>query len=175
VRFALRPRSVGKAFLTFSLHQILGTWGIPVFAYYLGYSIFETIRRVGGNPPFHYLYWVLTETPYFPVQISLGLWFGWTLNRRLGHRAMVWVWVLPFLILTCALLAYPTLTIRYQSVIERVSKEGSSLSFYFGWGCQPKNRCLDQLVTTMPFYTAAAYSIGAALARKSTRVQNADV
>jgi len=34
---------------------------------------------------------------------------------------------------------------------------------YFGWGCRPKERCIDQLVITMPFYASVAYSLGARL------------
>jgi hypothetical protein len=73
---------------------------------------------------------------------------------------MVWVWVIPGLILCYALVAAPNLSPDSASVL--MHSDGM-ISRYFGWACQPRNGCLDQLVITMPFYTAAAYSIGARL------------
>jgi hypothetical protein len=37
---------------------------------------------------------------------------------------------------------------------------------YFGWGCGGVHPCFDQAAITLLFYAAAAYSIGALLARK---------
>lgn len=168
----ISSQSWAKSLVIFCAHQIIGTWGIPIFAYSLGNSIFEMFRMFSVHPSFRHLHWILTETPYYPVQVALGLWFGWMLNRRLGHGSMVWIWVLPFLILSCVLIAFPTFTTSFQSVMQRGNSGQPSLSYYLGWGCQPKNHCLDQLAITMPFYTAAAYSIGAALARKSSQVRS---
>jgi hypothetical protein len=36
---------------------------------------------------------------------------------------------------------------------------------YFGWGCRPELRCFVQLAVTLPFYTAASYSLAAFLSR----------
>lgn len=151
------PRSV----LAFVGHQFLGTWGVAFFAYYLGSSIFELLNLLGGHYSMRGLHWILTETPFFPLQITLGFYFGWALCRRLLHRSMVWVWIIPAMILCYALVAIPTLTPHTTSVLVRGS---GRLSHYFGWGCQPKDGCLDQLLITMPFYVATAYSVGAWLA-----------
>lgn len=150
-----------KRVLVFLIHQFVGTWGIAFFAYFLGSSIFELPSVFGRTYSMRSLHWILTETPYFPVQISLGLYFGWLLGRRFKHRSMLWVWVIPALILCYAVVAVPTLTPQATSVLVQT---GGPLSHYFGWGCQPKDRCLDQLLITMPFYVATAYSIGAWLA-----------
>jgi len=152
-----------KSVLIFVMHQLLGTWGIALFAYFLGSSVLELFGLFGRPYSMRPLHWILTETPFFPVQIALGLYSGWLLGRRLKHRSMLWVWILPGLVLSYALVAVPTLTPALTSVLDQ---SGGPLSHYFGWGCQPKNRCLDQLLITMPFYAAVAYSLGAWLARK---------
>jgi hypothetical protein len=116
------------------------------------------------RPLFH----ILTETPYFPAQIALGFWSGWFLGKRFRHRSMTYVWVLPLLVLGYAMVAIPTLSPEFTSVL---THQQSPFSHYFGWGCQPKNGCIDQLVTTMPFYAAASYSLGALLALKTKQIR----
>jgi hypothetical protein len=152
----------------FAAHQLAGTFGVAVFAYLLGISLFHFIALFGKQYPMRILYHTLTETPYFPVQIVLGLWFGWLLGMRLRHRSMTYVWVLPFLVLVYAVFTIPTLTPGPTSVL---APPQSPFSHYFGWGCQPQNHCIDQLVTTMPFYASAAYSLGAWLAFKRIQVR----
>jgi hypothetical protein len=73
------------------MHQFIGTWGTAVVAYFLGASLLDLLGHFGWNPPMRYPYWILTETPYYPVQIALGLYFGVLLGHRLHHRSMVWV------------------------------------------------------------------------------------
>src|SRR3954454_23894141 len=79
---------------------------------------------------------------------------------------MLWVWVLPLAVLCFALIAFNP---EWTSVLARPSTVGSRLSHYFGWGCQPRAHCLDQLVITMPFYSSVAYSLGALLARNALK------
>ena len=147
-----------KNVLVFAIHQIVGTWGIAIFAYYLGSSSFELLNAFGRPYSMRPLHWILTETPFFPVQIILGLYCGWLVGRRFRHRSMLWVWVIPALILSYAVVAVPTLTPQMTSVL---AQTGGPLGHYFGWDCQPKDGCLDQLLLTMPFYVATAYSLGA--------------
>lgn len=153
------------------MHQLIAVCGIAIFAYFLGVSIFEeTLPLIfHRNYSIRYLQWSLTETPYFPIQIGLGFYFGWMLSRRLHHQSMLWVWVIPFLNLCYALLFVPTLTPGLTSVMVRAGANQSVLSHYFGWGCQPKDHCLDQLFTTMPLYVSAAYSVGALFGRVRLR------
>ena len=110
---------------------------------------------------------LLTELHYFPMQIILALWTGWSFGRRFQHRSMLWVWVLPFLLLCYAVVAIPTLApdIVFTSVITQATGNHSSLSHYFGSGCLVENGCIDQLIITMPFYVSVFYSLGALLAR----------
>ena len=112
-------------------------------------------------------YLLLSGRPYFPIQIGLALVLGWICGRHLWHKSMVWVWVLPFAILCYAFIAIPTVTphlpSRYQAGIGE-----SRVSHYFGWGCGPWNYCHDQAGITLPFYIAAAYSLGALFARRAS-------
>jgi hypothetical protein len=108
----------------------------------------------------------MAETPYFPIQIAIGTGLGWTLYRRLQHGSMLWAWVVPLLILLYAVIAIPALDPEIASVFNQSEGIPSRLSHYFGWGCQLRDRCFDQILITLPSYTAVAYSIGAALARK---------
>jgi len=152
-----------KPVLLFVMHQFLGTWGIAMSAYFFGGLWFDLLIQFGWLGSMRHLHWILTETPFFPLQIALGLYSGWYLNRRLNHRSMVWVWILPGLILCYAVVAIPTLFPRLTSVL---AVSSNPLSHYFGWGCRPKDGCLDQLLVTMPFYAATAYSSGAWIAQQ---------
>jgi hypothetical protein len=161
-----------KGVLVFVLHQLIGTWGVAVAAVPLAFISFGILHPL--NPRLfvaHNAHVLLTELPYFPMQIVLGLWTGWAFSRRFHHRSMLWVWVLPFLILCYAVIAVPTLApdLIIKSVIEQSAGSQSPLSHYFGSGCSVKNRCVDQLLITMPFYVSVSYSLGALLARRLGR------
>jgi hypothetical protein len=160
-------KKIATSILLFVAHQVGGTFGVAVFAYLVGISIFRFVALFGIAHSTRTLHHLLTELPYFPVQIAVGLWCGWGLARRFRHRAMKYVWILPFLSLTYAVFALPGgSTPEPVSVLDA---RQSRFSHYFGWGCQPKDHCLDQLVTTMPFYAALAYSFGAWLAFRTSR------
>jgi hypothetical protein len=154
-------RSACKSVSVFVIHQLVGTWGVPFLAYSLGTSVFRLMEFLGRTQSMRSLHWILTETPYFPVQIALGLYFGWLIGRRFGHRSMKYVWIAPFLLLMYAVIWLPTVTPELTSVLLQVRGNQSAISHYFGWGCKLRERCFDQLFVTMPFYTALSYSIGA--------------
>src|SRR5208283_1960108 len=86
------------------------------------------------------------------------------ITRRVRHRAMIWVWILPALLLCYAVVAIPTLTPHITSSLLWSGTSQSWLTHYFGWGCRMTDRCFDQVLITQPFYTATAYAIGARLA-----------
>jgi hypothetical protein len=158
-----------KHFLLFLVHQVISTWGVAGFAYFLTSSIFELSATLGKPLSTRSLHWILTETPYFPIQIAIGFCFGWQLWRRFNLRLMAWVWVLPFLILCYGILAGPISSPEFTSVLFQAGPKQSWLSHYFGSGCRPVDHCFDQLVITMPFYASASYSLGALLARRTNR------
>lgn len=163
-----------RSFASFAFHQFLSTYGIGFSAPYLVASVFDVIQLFGKQYSAHLLFFLLTGTPYFPIQIFLGLLVGYLLSRHFRHRVMVWVWIIPLVVLVYALAAVPTLTpsltpTRYQAGVGE-----SRFAHYFGWGCQPVNRCLDQVDITLPFYVAVSYSLGALIARKMPqRLRNA--
>jgi hypothetical protein len=123
--------------------------------------------------------WLLYGSPFFPTQIGLGLFAGWILGGGLPHRSTPWLWVLPFLALCFALAgipllpAPPPLYILFPPINELTITQAASLAFasrlwhFFGRGAglQPYN----QVVATLPLYSAMAYSLGAWLASNALR------
>ncbi|HZZ16364.1 MAG TPA: hypothetical protein VFE08_10420 [Candidatus Sulfotelmatobacter sp.] len=110
--------------------------------------------------------WILLETPYFPVQIVIGLLWGFQLGRRYGHRAMLWIWTVPALTIILLILFAPF----PPEVISGV--EITRTAHFFGWACVPQNRCFEQVGVTLPLYASASYSLGALFARV-TRLSSA--
>jgi hypothetical protein len=159
-----RTKSLTKSALTFGLHQFIGTYGIPFTAPLVFSLAFKFLFLFGHNYPRKTFYSIVSELPYFPVQIIFALILGLLLGRALRHRSIVWVWVLPL-----AILCYSVVTARVlipTSVLARPGVFRSRFSYYFGSGCQPEVHCLDQLLVTMPFYSSLAYSVGAFLVRR---------
>jgi hypothetical protein len=159
------------------MHQFIGTFGIGILAPWLVAASFDFLAFFGWRAPQKYTYLIVTENPYFPIQIGLGLFIGWRLSRRFRHRSMLWVWVLPFMALEYAFIRYPLGILLLGQSPSLIAIAGSgvrqALWHYFGWGCRPVDRCLDQLWFTMPLYTSIAYSVGAALGRAFPRKQAA--
>ena len=153
-----------KRLLIFLMHQFISTAGIGVLVASLAASLLQIFRAIPWHYPEHAWYQIFAYRPYFPVQAATGLYFGWLLGRRFGHRAMVWVWILPALFLCYAVVAIPTLTPEITSSLLWSGTSQSWLTHYFGWGCRMKDRCFDQVLVTQPFYSATAYAIGAWLA-----------
>lgn len=120
----------------FPFHQMLSTVGVLALAGLLTFIVLPLPRAR----------WVLTETPYFPVQIALAFLIGLVLPRFLRHWLMQWVWVLPFSILCVSFILTPL------PLVGRFER-------YFGWSCRPELGCFVQLAVTLPFYTAVSYSL----------------
>ncbi len=148
-----------RSALVFVMHQIIGTEGViwltTLGAFLFTGSITEVHEAWAHSALTRGIHLILTNTPFFPIQISVGAYLGWKLYRRWRHRSMLWVWIFPGLVLTYAVIAIPTFSPW------SLSAETGPLSHYFGWGCQADYRCYDQLTFTEPFYTSVAYSLGA--------------
>ena len=161
-----------KTVLVFVLHQIVGTEGVIWLTVFGAFVLTSTVSRVHEawlhSGLIRGMHLILTNTPFFPIQIALGAYLGWKLYSRWQHRSMLWVWILPVLVLTYAVIAISTLSPWSYS-----PSDTGPLSHYFGWGCQADYRCYDQLTFTEPFYTSVAYSLGALWARKSGAVHTA--
>jgi len=154
-----------KSGLIFAAHQIVATEGViwlTILGTFLLRGSIAELHEAWGHSAFtRGMHLILSNTPFFPIQIAAGAYLGWKLYSRLGHRSMLLVWILPGLLLTYVVLAVPTFSPW------SLSPETSPLSHYFGWGCQADYHCYDQLTFTQPFYTSAAYSLGALWARRS--------
>jgi hypothetical protein len=163
-----------RAALAFIAHQLMATFGSAIAAA-IGVNFFFAVLRPVNPQLFasHNASRILTELPYFPAQIASSLWWGWYLSRRFRHRSMLWVWVLPFAVLSCAVLALPTMFPSSSPVplMLRAGVGQSRWSHYFGRGCTVRYYfCSDQLFITMPFYASVAYSVAALLGRRSARI-----
>jgi hypothetical protein len=156
----------GRGLIAFVVHQYIGTLGIVVLAGFLVAYVFDVLQLFGKHFPSHIMYRILTGTPYYPVQIGLGLLLGWSIGRRVQHRTMLWVWILPLAYLTYAIIAIPTLVPQWIPPEYQAGVGESRFKHYFGWGCGDVHPCFDQNAITVLFYVAAAYSIGALLAQK---------
>lgn len=152
-----------KTLLAFLMHQLISTAGIALLLVTLAGSLLQILRAIPWQYPEHAWHWVFAYRPYFPIQTVTGFYFGWLLGRRLGHRVMIWVWILPALVLCYAVVAIPTLTPATTSSLLWSGSGESWLTHYFGWGCRMKDNCFDQVLVTQPFYTATAYALGARL------------
>jgi hypothetical protein len=164
-----RGKSWIKPVLAFALHQFVATLGVLVAAPWLVVLGCDLLRMFGRTIYMRDVSWLLTETPYYPVQVVVALFLGRFLGFYLRHRSMVWVWVLPFLILSGLFIANARVFPLDPGSLS-VLAPSSRLSHFFGWGCLVQERSFDQLLVTMPFYAAVAYSLGALSALKSDRV-----
>lgn len=159
----------------FLIHQSLAAWGPILAAPWVLLFLSELAWHLGWKTYFSQGQWVLYGTPFYPAHICLALLVGWVLSGALRHRCMLWVWVLPFLALSSAILGFPPimappmewavyppvdrLTIAQCAQLDLTGR----LTHLMGWGVgiQP----FDQVAVTLPFYSASAYSLGALLAR----------
>jgi len=106
----------------------------------------------------------MTASPYYPIQVLVGLLWGWLRGFVTRDRIMLRVWICPLAVLVIAIL---TRADTYPSSVmpgSMLSEYSSIRSYFFGWGCRPRNGCIEQIGTTLPFYASVAYSVGAWLA-----------
>jgi hypothetical protein len=146
-------------------HLIVSTFGVVIVASILRYSIVISLREFFPSLSPRIGEWILMETPYFPVQILIGLLWGYKLGRRYGHNVMLWTWVVPALGIAL-LIRFAQLSAVVVSGVELTRTQ-----HFFGWGCLPQNHCYDQTGYTLLLYAAAAYSLGALLARVAKRAK----
>jgi hypothetical protein len=151
-----------RSILTFLFHQVIALFGGPIAAA-SAFALVVSLLGVFGWKMYTEQYArILTEIPYFPVQVTFAFYLGWFLGVYLNHRPMIRVWIIPFGLMCLAFAALPSFGQLTPPLSELSS--ASRFSHFFGWGCQPKNRCFDQLFVTLPFYSALAYSMGAWIA-----------
>jgi hypothetical protein len=129
---------VGTAFVVFTVTSVIHHWRPDI-----------------GNKTASLL---LTAVPYFPLQTATSLLLGWWGMKKLVQLEILWVWILPALVMLFALVHGPVIEIGRPTSY-------TPISHFFGAGCRVKDGCFDQVLFTLPFYTAIAYSVGATIAR----------
>jgi hypothetical protein len=71
-----------KSLFVFVFHQLVGTWGIAFIAAFGLFSLLDMVPdSADWGPSVHFVHKLLTENPFYPVQIVSGLYFGWLLGR----------------------------------------------------------------------------------------------
>ena len=142
-----------KFILTLLGHQFIGTLDALLLGSMLATTAFDFPNPWAHTVTRYELFRALTGfAPYFPIHVIVALLLGWILADLFGHQSMRWIWVGPYAWLVFAFTRLPT--VLGLSIQER-------LSHFFGHGCHLENYCADQLLVTLPFYAAVAYSIGA--------------
>lgn len=159
-----------KTVLVFLVHQLIGTQGV-IFATSLSvvsvkFALMDISQPLGHSLFMRDLSWLLSSNPFYPLDIAVGLWFGWQLFSWWHHHEMFIVWIVPAVILMVAVVAVPTFT---PARISMLDLHGGPLEHYFGWRCPTEDGCIDQILATLPLYTSAAYSTGAWLAYRKKR------
>ncbi len=157
------PAAIAVNAILFVIHLVVGTIGVTFAAAVQTYSVMLFLHPFFPSLGSRTVHWILTETPYFPVQILGGLLCGFLLGRRYSHQVMLWIWIVPAMGIALMLLFAPLQSIIVSGV------EISKTEHFFGWDCLPQNHCFYQVGLTLPFYTASAYSLGALVARTFTR------
>jgi len=161
--------SLVKSTIAFGVHQFVGVYGIPFTAplvFSLGFKLLYLLGYAYSKRNF---YSVVSETPYFPVQIVFAVIIGWLLGRSLPHKSVLWVWVIPLAVMCYVFFTAHMPLAEEQSIFVRHGFVQSRLSHFFGWGCRPAARCFDQVLFTLPFYSSLAYSVGALSGRTTVR------
>jgi hypothetical protein len=145
--------------LHFLVHLIVGTVGVPVAAAAVTFAVVRLLHQFFPALGSRTAPWILTETPYFPVQIAVGLLPGFLLGRLYRHRAMQWMWTMPAVAIALLMLFVPLRPVIVSGI------EITKAQHFFGWACLPQNHCFDQVAFTLPLYAAGAYALGAFAAR----------
>jgi hypothetical protein len=140
--------------LIFVLHQLFCPYVLLALSAFLTFTAMPLVHVFGAPATIRTAHWVLTETPYFPVQITIGLISGFVIGRFRRIPFTRWMWVIPFLVLIAALIFKPL-----QPGLAR-------LDHFFGWGGLPPHRQYDEVAIALPFYLSAAYSIAAQLSSR---------
>lgn len=140
-------------------HQVLATEGViwlTILGSFLLRGSLAAVSQTWVQSAFmRAAHLILSNTPFPPVQISLGGFLGWKAFTRWRHRSMLWVWILPTTFLIAAI------AVTVASIPWSLSAVPAILSHFFGWGCQADKGCYDELTFTQPFYTSVAYTCGA--------------
>ena len=113
--------------LRFLVHLIISTIGVAVVAAVMTYAVVLPLHQFFSSLGPRTVHWILTETPFFPVQIVVGLLWGFQLGRRYRHGVMLSTWIVPALLIAFLILFVPLPPVLVSEV-ELTNSEKSVLN-----------------------------------------------
>jgi hypothetical protein len=149
----------------FLIHQFLSTWGLFIAVPMVLVFFIELGLHFGLKVYMTQIDWLLYGTPVFPLHLATALIVGWVLAGTLRERAMLWVWVLPFVSCCTSQIGYPLLARGFSADYRFLAYSGF---FEYSWG-RLGTHSLQQVVGIALLYTAIAYSVGGLLAFRVVR------
>lgn len=134
--------SVGRVVLLSVLHQLFCPYALLVIIAAVTFTVLGAFHEHWTTASY-----VLTGTPYFPVQIAAGLIVGYCVGRFSNWPLTRWIWVFPAASLAIAMTVIPP------------AHGTHLLGYWFGWaGASGRIYPPLQPGFTMPLYLSAAYS-----------------
>lgn len=152
-----KNRPLPRGVAVFLVHQLLSTIGTMIGTAVITFTLIALLHQWWPELTNKTASFILTGSPYFPMQVFFGFLLGWALMKRFGNQASLWVWCIPALVLIVAMIHGPML--RFDT-----SQPYRAVNYFLSSGCRAQDRCLDQIIVTLPFLTATAYSMGAGVA-----------
>lgn len=129
------------------LHQLFCPYGIGIIVPIITFTAVGAFHGHAKTASY-----VLTGTPFFPLQIAAGLIIGYCAGRFFHWPLTGWTWVLPALLLGLSI------------IFIRPAHGTSIWGYWFGWsGASGRAFPPLQPGLTMPVYLSAAYSIAATI------------
>ena len=139
-------------------HTAVAAVGVPLLTAAISITGADALGDSSAASNVKYAQHLLTGMHWFPLQTVAALILGFVVSRALKARLGVWTWILPLVALTAALPFLPLVSPYARNLVLTLPEKLSDL---FGSGCDVRQRCLDQVVLTLPFYSSVGYSIGA--------------
>ncbi len=148
-----------KVALKSVLHQAFCPYGLMIAA---AINIFMVVGMFHGTAKT--ASYILTGTPYFPIQIGVGAINGYLVGRYTVWPLTRWIWIVPVGIL----LAY--------MIFDPLPQGVSLFGYWFGWS-GVIGHVFPSLQTgvTGPFYLSAAYSLFSLLGERGLNQRNREV
>ena len=135
------------------LHQLFCPYGIGIIVAAATFTVIGAFHGQAKTASY-----VLTGTPFFPVQIAAGLILGYCIGRFFHWPLTGWTWVVPASSLVCSMIFVPP-------------AHGTSVwGYWFGWsGASGRAFPPLQPGLTMPLYLSEAYSLAALIGLRTRR------
>lgn len=153
-----RPSDIARAVGTFVLHLLWSTIGVLLSSALGVYSAYSVLHEWDQWFTPKLASRTLTEVPGFPIQVAVGLLYGFRAGRTSRSPLVLWIWLVPALALLIA-------------AAEAPHTSRPLLAHFFGTMCSPSDGCFDQVGLTLPLLASASYAAGAKIARHRAPVE----